>query len=301
MLYHTTRLLLLLVLSFSLATFASQKTLRPIKEVIEPTGEFPAEKFWKVAVIQWNPPTASEIGINRERAEEIKQQNRIIMSQRIAAAASQGAKYIVLSEFAVVGYPDIPELPDEEDEYRNRDDLSPYVETIPGKSSQLFALLSKQFGVWIQFGLAEVDESTNLYYNSVAVVDDQGTLVAKYRKQNLYKVETEFLSAGNENVIFKTPAGIFGLVICSDIYNYDILNKYRNMTVDVLSLSTSWAEMNTGMSHFISAAKFTRSFLLAANQTYFPDSGVINPNGSLQSHIRQSRDAIAYGYLPLKQ
>ena len=51
------------------------------------------------------------------------------------------------------------------------------------------------------------------------------------------------------------------------------------------------------MDYFTRSAKSYELYILAANQIYFPDSGVINPDGSKQSHIRQS-EAIAYGYLP---
>ena len=65
----------------------------------------------------------------------------------------------------------------------------------------------------------------------------------------------------------------------------------------VLVLSTSWAVYNTGMDTFVHSARGNQMYLLAANQNYIPDSGVINPDGTLQSHIRQST-GIAYGYLP---
>jgi hypothetical protein len=51
------------------------------------------------------------------------------------------------------------------------------------------------------------------------------------------------------------------------------------------------------MSAFQSGARRVGAYVLAANQHYFPDSGVINRDGTKQSHIRQTK-GIAYGYLP---
>jgi predicted amidohydrolase len=115
---------------------------------------------------------------------------------------------------------------------------------------------------------------------------------------NLYQLENQFLSAGTEPVTFESPFGKIGLLICADVYSFQPLEAYRRAGVKVLSLSTSWAQMNTGMGYFKRAAQQLGAYLLAANQPYYPDSGVVNPDGSNQSHIRQTTTGIAYGYLP---
>lgn len=289
---------IILALLFSLSLAAHAQSITPIKEVFSPEGSFPEKEFWKVATIQWNPSSPSRIEWSKQEAEVFKQSNREEMAKRILIAANVNAKFIVLPEFSVVGYPDIPELSDEEDNYRTRDDIKNLVETIPGASSLYFSKLAKNLKIWIQFGLAEKDPITDLYYNSVVVLNAEGEIAAKYRKQHLFEVEVNYLEAGDENITFKTPAGKFGLIICSDSYASDVLNRYKESGVNVLALSTSWARMNSGMNQFKSTAKQTSSYVLAANQGYFPDTGVVNPNGTTQSHIRQTRDGIAYGYLP---
>src|SRR5690606_13390364 len=120
-------------------------------------------------------------------------------------AAANGAEYIVTPEFGIVGYPDIPELPSEDDNFRNRDDIAPYVETLPGPASDKLGELAKELGVFIQLGLVEKDATTDLYYNSAAVVGPTGELVASYRKQHLYELEYNYLVAGDKNVTFETP------------------------------------------------------------------------------------------------
>lgn len=288
----------ILAILFSISLCAYAQSITPIKEVFTPDGNFPEKEFWKVATIQWNPGSPSRIEWNKEQAEAFKQNNREEMAKRILIAANSNARFIVLPEFSIVGYPDIPELSDEEDNYRTRDDIKNLVETIPGASSHYFSKLAKNLKVWIQFGLAEKDPVTDLYYNSVVVLNAEGEIVAKYRKQHLFEVEVSYLEAGDENVIFQSPAGKIGLIICSDSYASDVLNRYKESGVNVLALSTSWARMNSGMNQFKSTAKRTSSYVLAANQGYFPDTGVVNPNGTTQSHIRQTKDGIAYGYLP---
>jgi len=276
---------------------AEEAKVKPIKEVFEPAKAPDPALYGKVAVVQWAPPGSTEVGVSKEKAEKIKQGNREIMAGLTREAAAKGAKMVIHSEFSVVGYPDIPELPSEEDNYRNRADIAPYTETVPGPSSEYFGALAKELGVYIQFGLAERDSKSDLYYNAAVMMGPDGKLLGSYRKINHYQQEHEFLAAGTEVVVFETIFGRVAPIICADVYSHDPMQKIAGMNVDVVTLSTSWAQMNTGMGYFRRGAEWVGAFLLAANQPYFPDSGVINPDGTLQSHIRQT-SGIAYGYLP---
>ncbi len=265
--------------------------------MVEPGGTWDPARFAKVAVVQWAPEQPAPLGITREEAERFKAGNRAVLEGYAREAAARGAEWVVVPEFAVLGYPDIPELPPEDDEYRNRADLEPYVETVPGPTTGFFGALARELGVWIQVGFAEVNRATDAYHNVAVVMDPRGQVAASYRKQNLFALEHQFLVAGTRNVVFEGPFGRVGLLICADVYSERVLSGYLRSRVDVLSLSTSWAQWNTGMETFRRAARRVGAHLLAANQNYFPDSGVINPDGSLQSHIRQTT-GLAYGYLP---
>ncbi len=56
-------------------------------------------------------------------------------------------------------------------------------------------------------------------YNTLYVHDSDGTLVGKYRKTHLFTATGEDRSflAGDQAVVCRTTAGIFGLVICYDV------------------------------------------------------------------------------------
>lgn len=273
--------------------------VKPIKEVFAPPAPKNPNDFAKVAVIQWHSLTPTLVGVSKDKAEKIKQSNREEVAEYIREAASEGAKLIITPEFGILGYPDIPELPDDEDNFRNRIDVEPYMEDVNGPTTKYFSKLSKELGVYIHVGFAEKD-SRNRYYNTVAVLGPKGELVTSFRKMNLYQIENNFLSEGSKSVYYDSPFGKVGIAICADIYSSPPMDEYKENAVDVVALSTSWAQYNTGMNHFKNAAKRGNFYVLAANQHYYPDSGVINPDGSTQSHIRQT-SGIAYGYLPLKK
>jgi len=275
----------------------SDEKVKPIREVFEPAVAPNPRTHGKVAVVQWAPPMATQVGVSAQRAEQIKQMNRDIMAQFTREAAAKGAKMVIHSEFSVVGYPDIPELPSEDDNYRNRADIAPYVETVPGPSTRYFGQLARELGVYIQFGFAEKDARTDQYFNSAVMIGPDGNVLGSHRKVNLFKKEADFVTAGTQPTVFRTVFGLTAPLICADVYGNNPMQALSQRGVQVLTLSTSWAQMNTGMGYFQRGARWVGAYLLAANQPYYPDSGVINPDGTLQSHIRQT-DGIAYGYLP---
>ena len=271
----------------------------PIQETIEPPGSFDPAKYGKVAVLAWNQSQPTPLGVSQAEAENFKQRNREIIAKYVREAAGKGAQMIITPEFSIVGYPYHPSLPPEEDNFQNRQEITPYVESIPGPSITYFSALAKELKVYLHVGLAEVEAGTSKYFNTVIALDPQGNVAAKYHKIHLYQVERQFLSEGTEPVTYGSAFGKVGIVVCSDIYSGFPMDEYKKAGLGILALSTSWAQWNTGMANFEAGAKWANAIVLAANQMYFPDSGVINPDGSDQSHIRQS-SGLAYGYVPRK-
>lgn len=279
-----------------LVASAALAEVQPIKEVFEPSGKFPKDKYVKVAVVAISPLGIAPIPATKAQATQYKETNQEALEGRIREAAEAGAEIILTPEFGVTGYPDIPELPSEEDNFRSREDIAPFIEPINGPTAKFFAELAKELKVYIHFGLATEDKKDGPYHNTVIVVGPTGKVETYYHKNALFELEHHFLEPGTAGAIYNSPAGKIGIIICSDVYSDQALRHYRSK-VDVLALSTSWARYNTGMSQFTSTARSMKTYLLAANQMYFPDSGVINPDGTKQSHIRQT-EANAYGYLP---
>lgn len=293
----------ILVLALCGLALPAHAQVIPINEVFEPpAAQYPADKFGKVAVVQWAYEGSILPGpaATAEYAEGIKQNARQHLETYIREAAAHGAKLVITPEFGVLAYPDIPDKPSEEDEFQSPEEIAPYVEAVPGgKTTQVFSALAKELKIYLHVGLAEVDLGSGKYYNTVVAFNPDGNIVAKYHKATLFELENQFLVPGKELGYYDSPWGQIGILICADVYGTFPIDVYRQLQFPVLALSTSWSAANSGMDTFIRAAKRNHSYLLAGNQTYFPDSGVINPDGTTQSHIRQSV-GVAYGYLPYK-
>jgi predicted amidohydrolase len=294
--------LALAISTMAFTSFANAK-IEPITETFEPpAADYPLDKWGKVAVVQWAMSDSILPGpqATPEYAEGIKQGARLMLEKYIREAAANGAKLVITPEFGILGYPDIPDKPPEEDEFQSPTEIAPYVESIPGgTTSKFFSALAKELKIYLHVGLAEVDLGSNKYYNTVVAFNPDGDIVAKYHKANLFELESQFLTPGTDPGFYDSPWGKIGIVICADIYGNFPMNIYRLLNFPVLAMSTSWSSPNSGMDAFIKGARQNGSYLLAANQNYFPDSGVVNPDGTVQSHIRQS-DGVAYGYLPYK-
>jgi len=273
--------------------------VKPIKEVFEPDSSlYPAEQYGKVAVVQWAPTGWAPLS-SKKAAEDFKASNRRTLEKYIREAASKGAELVVTPEFGVVEYPDIPELPDEDDNFQNREQASLYAELKTGGSFKFFSALAKELKVIIHYGYMERDAQTDIFYNAVNVVGPKGELKASYRKMHLFEIEVDYLEEGDQITTYESQFGKTGIIICSDVYGNTPMNDYARAKLDVIVLSTSWAQYNTGWGYFTRGARWVKAPMLAANQNYFPDSGVINADGSTQSHIRQST-GLAYGYLRYK-
>lgn len=288
-----------LVLALSLVGFQAFGEVVPIKEVFEPKGNFPPADYVKVAVIAESPLGVAPVPADAKTAEEYKQTNREFLAEQIRVAAAAGAEIVITSEFGVTGYPSFPELRPEEQNFRSREDIESYVEPIKGVSFKYFGALAKELGIYIQYGLATADSKSAPYHNTAVVVGPSGKVEVYHHKIGLFEMENNYLEPGKKGGIFNSPVGRVGLMICADTYDSEVLSQYDGQT-DVIFLSTSWARYNSGMNQFKSTARQLKSYLLAANHMYYPDSGVINPDGNTQSHIRQS-SGIAYGYLPRRK
>jgi len=262
----------------------------PINEIIIPPGYYSPELYSKVAVIQWAPVISPKLGVSNGEAKSYVTQNRRKLETFIREAHAQRAVWILTPEFATVGYPDTPN-----GNYRNKEDIRPYAETIPGPSTRHFSNLARELGIYLHIGLPEMAEPGR-YFNTVVVLNPDGKIIAKHRKMNLFTGDGDYLESGTQITTYSAPWGKTGVIICADVYGSGIMEKYRKEEVRAVGMSASWAMSNSGMGFFQRGAAAAQAYMAASNHDYFPDSGVINPDGSLQSHIRQTT-GIAYGFI----
>jgi predicted amidohydrolase len=187
---------------------------------------------FKAAVIEFNPQLYN------------LEENLENLARVVKKAAESGAKLIVTPEMSTTGY-----------HYENRAAISPYVDTIPGKTTDLFKEIAIRYHTHIVIGMAEMDESDGLYYNSAVLIGPEG-YIGKYRKIHQWATEDTWASWGDLGVpVFETEIGKISMIICFDanffesarmaaLNGADILCYPTNSTGGALSMLQAWAEIN---------------------------------------------------------
>ncbi len=271
--------------------------LTPIDEIFSPSDALhPPHQFFKVAVLQWANPLDTPVDVSPAVAENYKMTNRRSIADFIAQAYDHGARLFVTPEFAVVGYPYQPRYGDN---FASVAQAAPYAEDKFGPTFQFFAPLARRYDMFLHIGFLEKVPGQEKFFNALMVISPDGELITTYHKQNLFGGEYRFIKAGSTPKTYHSPAGEIGLGICADIYDSTFLSQYRELAVDALSLSSSWTIHNSAYGYYTRAARTLATVIMGSNHSYFPDTGVVNADGSKQSHIRQST-GLAYGFLPLR-
>ncbi|MFN8261762.1 MAG: carbon-nitrogen hydrolase family protein [Chitinophagales bacterium] len=119
-------------------------------------------------------------------------------------------------------------------------------EPIPGKRSDFFCRLAKQFNIWLCLGLTEQEHEHR--YNTAILIDNTGAIISKYRKINLLEVEFPFYTPGNQLSTIDTPLGNIGINICADNYmdSLHIAQTLAHMNAQIILSPSSWT-----VDHFI--------------------------------------------------
>ena len=148
---------------------------------------------FKVAAVEFNPDMF-EFDKNVERAVAV-----------IEEAAAAGARLIVLPETALSGYI-----------YRDVDQFLPYMDTVPGKGTSAIEPVCKKYNCYVAIGIAEVEPTTMLTYNTGALIGPNG-YIGKYRKVGLNPSDILWFTPGNSgHPIFETELGNVAMAICYD-------------------------------------------------------------------------------------
>ncbi len=172
----------------------------------------------KIAAVQMNP----KIMGNRENLD------KVLLNTR--TAARNGADLIVFPECALSGYV-----------FTSREEAKPFMETIPGLSTDALSACCKELGVHVILGLLEIDGDR--CFNAAVLLGPQG-LIGKYRKNHLPFLGIDrFIDPGDKPFqIYNTPIGNIGMHICYDCNFPESARVMALLGADILALPTNWPE-----------------------------------------------------------
>ncbi|XP_041040618.1 biotinidase-like isoform X1 [Carcharodon carcharias] len=264
--------------------------------------------FYKAAV--YEHPTVLRLNLTipstREGALRLMQKNLDKYQEQVHEASKQGVKIIVFPEDGLHGF-----------QFNSRASMFPYLEPIPDPNVVQWnpCLQPTEYnGTEVLYQLSCMARNGNMYlianmgerqacelsdpqcpadgryqFNTNVVFDAEGTLIAKYQKWKLFRIEIYYNKPKTvQHVIFNTPfAGKFGIFTCFDILFYEpAVSLIEHYGVKQIVFPTAWMNKLP----LLSAIEFHQAFasafginLLAANQHHpeynMTGSGIYTPLG----------------------
>jgi predicted amidohydrolase len=238
---------------------------------------------YRVAAIQFEPRLGA-------KAENIAR-----LLELAETAAGHGARLIVLPEMATTGYC-----------WYSREEIRPYVEPIPGPTTELFADLAGRFGCYIVVGMPEIASRTGIFYNSAALVGPEG-VAGVYRKTHGYAADMKWAKDGDVGLpVWDTQLGRIGIMICMDAGYFEPARLLGLAGADVLCFPTNWLGEKSPAPAWMARAYENGCYLVGANRyglergvQFSGGSCVLNPDGTIQA-ARDIGDGIVYGEVALE-
>ncbi|KAJ5737734.1 uncharacterized protein N7483_002859 [Penicillium malachiteum] len=175
----------------------------------------------RVAIIQWH---IKELAI---------EENHATACNYIREAASQGAELAVLPEYHLSGWAPTDEL----------------WSTQAGQSSQYlknYQSLAKELKICLVPGTIIEKEiganNSTLFYNTAYFISNDGTILGKYRKKNIWHPERPHLvSSGSEShAAIDTPIGRIGMLICWDLAFPEAFRELIADGAEIVIIPTFW-------------------------------------------------------------
>jgi len=240
------------------------------------SAKLPEFTKYKVAAINVEP-------IIKEKERNVSEQLALVEE-----AAKNGAKLITTPEMSTTGYC-----------WYNRKEAAPYVEPIPGPTTDRFAEVAKKYGCYIVIGMPEVDPATDVYYNSAVLIGPEG-VIGVHRKTHPYIAEPKWCKEGDlDHQVFETPIGNIAMLICMDIHFIETARIDGLRGADVIVHISNWLAEKTPAPYWLTRAFDNGVYVLEGNRTglertvqFSGGSVLINPDGTIANYV--DTDKIMY-------
>jgi predicted amidohydrolase len=159
---------------------------------------------------------------------------------------------------------------------------------LPGPVEQLFCEVAKRNRIWLMPG-SMFEQANGNIYNTAPVINPDGEVIARYRKQFPWLPYETGVTPGSEFVVFDVPdVGKFGVSVCYDMWFPETIRTMAWMGAEIIlhpSLTSTIdrdAEIAMVKAHG------------AINQCYFFDVNLAGPLGVGQSCIAGPGGEVIY-------
>ena len=152
------------------------------------------------------------------------------ISRLLRQAAVRGADLVVFPELATTGY-----------YWPSVEAITPYAETVPGRTTSWLTRHCRELGCHIVCGLAERSARRQLF-NTAVLIGPHG-LIGRYRKTKLWSWDTLWATAGaRPPTAWRTPLGRIGTLVCADLDYPEGTTWLAAEGADLVAAPTCWSE-----------------------------------------------------------
>src|SRR5271169_5237059 len=145
----------------------------------------------------------------------------------VGEAGAKGVKLAVLPEQATIGYI-----------FDSFAMVRPYLDTVPGKTTDALAKITARHHMYVAVGIAELDPATGLGYNTAALIGPNG-YIGKYRKHGLNPQDQAWVTPGDGGFpVFDTELGRLTMLICYDNTYWQYARLPALHGVDIIAWSS---------------------------------------------------------------
>jgi predicted amidohydrolase len=205
-------------------------------------------------------------------------------------AARADARLVVTPEMGTTGYC-----------WYDRAEVAPFVEPVPGPTTERFQALASQYGCYLVIGMPEVDADSELYYNTAVLIGPKG-VIGKHRKSHPYIAEPKWAASGDvAHAVFETEIGRIGMLVCMDMHFFETARLEALAGADVICHISNWLQERTPAPYWINRAFENACYVIESNRwglertvQFSGGSCIIAPDGRVAATI-DTGDGIAYG------
>jgi len=159
---------------------------------------------------------------------------------------------------------------------------------MPGPREQLFCDIARRHSIWLIPG-SMFEASGDRVFNTVPVIDPDGNVVGRYRKQFPWLPYEKGTSPGDDFLVFDVPGvGRFGISICYDMWFQETLRTLTWMGAEVILHPSLTSTIDRDAEHCIIRAS------AAMYQCYFFDVNLGPSVGCGQSLIAGPGGEVIY-------
>lgn len=197
---------------------------------------------------------------------------------------------IVFPEYATTGCENTPKQ------------IGEIAEPQDGPTIKELASYGKEKNVFLLFGFIERDQESDIIYNSIALTDNKGNILEKYRKMHLVEEEKVLVAEGNSDYpVIDTEIGKIGMMICWDSAFVETARILTLKGADYILVPSAWeVPMQKDWDLVMKARAFDNvTYIACCNQvghddilTFFGKSMIVGPTGQVMSNVVENEEAI---------